>query len=194
MRATILPLLAAIGLLVLGAPPASAGGPTSVLLASPEHERVAAIYHTDSAYKRLENAVVGGSTAPADESSPYVTAAWLIHDVEVWRTDRIYLTSSGPVIETRTISPDGGNIWDAPATWHTSSSPRELAVLLDTLGVTTKSVQIVDTAATTLAAAEPVAAPRDVRWEWGIGGLAVGALLTAAVVRVQRVRQAKLIS
>ncbi|WP_436498789.1 hypothetical protein [Actinokineospora sp. HUAS TT18] len=190
MRATILPLLAAIGLVVLGAAPASAGGPTSVLLSSPENQRVAAVYHSDSAYKRLESAVHGGQAVKATESDSYVTATWLIHDVQVWRTDRIFLTASGPVIETRIVGPEGGNIWDAPATWHSSPAPAELAALFDTLGLT-KPGQVVDipaVAAPALAAVETTVAPGDVRWEWGIGGLVVGALVTFAAFRVRRAR------
>ncbi|HVK24283.1 MAG TPA: hypothetical protein VM677_23255 [Actinokineospora sp.] len=187
MRTKLLTLLAACTLVVLNATPAAAGGPTSVLLVYPESQRAAAVYHSDSAYKRLENALEGGSTEPANPDGSYVTATWLIHDVQVWRTDRVYLTSSGPVIETRTTMNDS-NIWDAPATWHTSSAPADLLALLDTLGVTDESTTA-RIAARANSAPPPVtqaATPRDVRWEWGIGGIVVGGLLALAAVRLRQ--------
>lgn len=186
MRATVLTLLTVIGLLVLSAGPAAAGGPTSVLLTMPGNQRAAALYHSDSAYIRLDSALTGGSAAAPYESDSYFTATWLLHDVDVWRTDRIYLTPTGPVIETRAVHGHEQGIWDAPASWHTSSSPKELIALLDSLGLTAgpASARIAEAAkaAPAPAPAEPVA---DVKWEWGIGGLIVGALLTvgAGLVR-----------
>ncbi|SDI21465.1 hypothetical protein SAMN05192558_101106 [Actinokineospora alba] len=187
MRATVLTLLTVIGLLVLNAGPAAAGGPTSVLLTMPENQRAAALYHSDSAYTRLDGALSGGATASPQESNSYITATWLIHDVDVWRTDRIYLTPSGPVIETRTTRGTEQGIWDVPATWHTSSSPKELMALFASLGLTSGSstARIAEAAAQPPAAPTPVEPVADVKWEWGIGGLIAGALLTVGAVLVR---------
>ncbi|MGH3861799.1 hypothetical protein [Actinokineospora sp.] len=188
MRATVLTLLTVIGLLFLSAGPAAAGGPTSVVLTMPENQRATALYHTDSTYILLDGALSGGAAAAPYESNSYVTATWLIHDVDVWRTDRIYLTSAGPVIESRTVRADGQGIWDVPASWHTSSSPKELMALLDSLKLTSgpASAQIADAAkAAPAPAPAPVEPVADVRWEWGIGGLIAGVLLTVAAVLVR---------
>ncbi|MBC6445687.1 hypothetical protein [Actinokineospora xionganensis] len=191
MRATVLTLLTVIGLLTLSAGPAAAGGPTSVLLTMPENQRAAALHHADSAYIRLDSALSGGSAAAPYESNSYFTATWLLHDVDVWRTDRIYLTPAGPVIETRTVHGHDQGIWDAPASWHTSSSPKELIALLDSLGLTAgpASARIAEAAKAEAAKAEPAPATvepvADVRWEWGIGGLIAGALITVGAVLVR---------
>lgn len=186
MRATVLTLLTVIGLLLLSAGPAAAGGPTSVLLTMPENQRAAALYHSDSTYIRLDSALSVGPTAAPYESNSYITATWLIHDVDVWRTDRIYLTPSGPVIETRTIRGSERGIWDVPATWHTSSSPKELIALLDTLGlISGPAAARVAEAVESAPAPTPVEPVADVKWEWGIGGLIAGALLTLGAVLVR---------
>jgi hypothetical protein len=191
MRATVLTLLTVIGLLVLSAGPAAAGGPTSVLLTMPENERATALYYSDSAYTRLDSALSGGVAVAPYESNSYFTATWLIHDVDVWRTDRIHLTPAGPVIETRTVDWTEREIWDAPTSWHTSSSPKELMALLDSLGLTSGPASARIAEAAKAAPAAPAAAPAavepvaDVKWEWGIGGLIAGALLTVAAVLVR---------
>jgi hypothetical protein len=109
-----------------GAGPAVAGGPTSVLVSVPGEGRVAALYHTDAPYQALEalsgelNAEVhpAARARPGGGAEPVATFTWLIHDVQVWRMDQVYLNADGaPWVERREVV-DGGSVWDAPATWH----------------------------------------------------------------------------
>lgn len=81
-------VLAVAGAVVLAAPgTATAGGPTSVLLASPYTGSATGLYYTDPDYEQLQ-ALLGGPDLPAGApqppgvtGSPYVTATWFIHDV-----------------------------------------------------------------------------------------------------------------
>ena len=61
---------------------------------------------------------------------------WLIHDVTPWRVDRIYLDGDGaPWIATQVMVSETGSIWDSPVVWHQPEAGKELALLLDSLGV-----------------------------------------------------------
>ena len=95
-RAAILLVLTLSALLV--AAPASAGGPTSVLVTVPGEGRSTALYYTDTAYERLSAALGVGQRvrevrdAPNDfRDGPPVILTWLIHDVMVWRVDQVYV-------------------------------------------------------------------------------------------------------
>ena len=89
---------------------ASAGGPTSVLLASPGNGRVAALYHTDAGYERLATAVdaygasAGSTTRPGSVTNDLgneIRLTWLIHDMTIWRIDRVHITDEDGVwVET----------------------------------------------------------------------------------------------
>jgi hypothetical protein len=148
---------AATGLLLLlgtalGASSAVAGGPTSVLLVVPGENRTASLYTGSADYDRLITLVGGfepptGSTTPPkgaddlgaagtnDSSGPGVTLTWLIHDVNVWRVDRVYADAAGgPLISTQT-SANGGDLWATPPVWHTAARGAQLTDLLDRLGV-----------------------------------------------------------
>ena len=70
------------------------------------------------------------------EAGTGVTVTWLIHDVEPWRVDRIYLAGDdGPWIATQEMLTGTGSIWDAPVVWHQPADGKELTLLLDSLGV-----------------------------------------------------------
>src|SRR5262245_30971387 len=80
--------LAATVMLLVAPLPASAGGPTSVILVSPGRQATASLYTTDEAYSRLENLL--GSNPVKDPAAPDVTGGpgsdainvtWLVHDV-----------------------------------------------------------------------------------------------------------------
>ena len=95
---TVLLLTVAISLALIA--PASAGGPTSAILSVPGEGKTASVYYTDAAYTELARLVgaegmeVPGKiddTGQSHESGPGVTVTWLIHDVQPWRVDRIYL-------------------------------------------------------------------------------------------------------
>ena len=203
--------------LVLLAPPgpASAGGPTSALLSVPGEARTASLYYTDDAYEQLAGLVdVGGSGTVAGsggshESGTTVTVTWLIHDVEPWRVDRIYLgADDGPWIATQEMVGDDTSIWDSPVTWHQPTDGKELILLLDSLGVgqagaatgtgaVDEPVSPAEPGPAVPASVEPASAPpaddgpatsaRDHLW-WGLGGLACGVLVAAGWTRLRSTR------
>jgi hypothetical protein len=179
--------------LVLLAPPgpASAGGPTSALLSVPGEARTASLYYTDDAYEQLAGLVdVGGSSTVdgsggSHESGTTVTVTWLIHDVEPWRVDRIYLGGEdGPWIATQEMVGDDTSIWDSPVTWHQPTDGKELILLLDSLGV--GQAGAVDEPVSP-AEPGPATSARDRAW-WALGGLAGGALLAAGWTRLRSTR------
>ncbi len=217
-------VLTAWVLAILAPPgPASAGGPTSALLSVPGEGRTASLYHSDDAYQQLARLVDVGGSGTVDESGrghetgPGVTVTWLVHDVEPWRVDRIYLGGDGgPWIATQELLTGTGSLWDAPVIWHQPAGGEELALLLDGLGVgragaasgtdgtgtgTDEPASVVEPGPGVPAAVEPAAATpapaddgsatsmRD-RARWGLGGLAGGLLLAAGWMRLRSPRTA----
>ena len=136
-------VLTAWVLAILAPPgPASAGGPTSAMLSVPGEGRTASLYYSDDAYEQLARLVDVGGAGSVDESGRSheagtgVTVTWLVHDVEPWRVDRIYLAGDdGPWIATQEMLTGTGSIWDAPVVWHQPADGKELTLLLDSLGV-----------------------------------------------------------
>jgi hypothetical protein len=117
---------------------AYAGGPTSVLLVNTDRARVHALYRTDAAYDRLAAAVGdadGASTPPlgvAGDSNDQVKLTWLIHDVMVWRLDRVVLTrNDGIWIETMLTLPED----DDTARWHRAHDDQALTAMLSAVGL-----------------------------------------------------------
>ena len=131
--------------------------------------------------------------------------AWLIHDVSIWRVDRIYPDApGGPWIASQTSY--SGDIWSSPVQWHTASQGTALTGLLTRLGLLggTAAAQPVDiappassTAVTpgrtappaTESAVDSAAADGPSGPVWGAVGLALGVLLTIAAGRVAGRRQ-----
>jgi hypothetical protein len=198
----------------LSAAPAQAGGPTSAFLSIPGAGQTSSLYYSDPEYDELAGFVgvseptgtFGGEESAAGHASgPGVTVTWLIHDVEPWRVDRIYVGDKGEVWISTQSTMDG-SIWEAPALWHRPEHPARLAALLGDLGLGKKSVTDtgVDGAAdapadTTPPASPPASTPETVRdvtadggqdWiasaAWAAGGLAAGVLLTVAWSRSRR--------
>ena len=214
-RATIATFaLTVTALLVAG--PALAGGPTSVLLVVPGSGRTASLYTGNADYQKLGELVGAfdaasgtGTTDPSANGRAFgsgVTVTWLIHDVHVWRVDRIYF-DGGPWIATQIVANESGVIWDKPVVWHTATRGKELAALLDRLGVSpiphgegpvADGPAVGSYAGTDLAA--PAAAPADesktasrrpdtAPWGqpgpvWGLAGLTLGVVLTTAALRL----------
>ncbi|MEV6650443.1 hypothetical protein [Streptomyces sp. NPDC051219] len=135
---------AALALGLVLAPGAVAGGPTSVIVVSPNSGEATALYHSAAGYGQLEKLLgqvgeSGPSTQP-DEAEAALTKGgparqlnmtWLIHDVSVWRVDRVFVPKTGPVwINTSTTAPrlDEGF-------WHKAESPDKLRGLLRSIGV-----------------------------------------------------------
>lgn len=139
----LIALLAAVSWLA-AAQSASAGGPTSVLLASPQTGRVAALYHTDNAYDRLADAVgafesqTGSTEKPAAvpyDPSGEIRLTWLIHDMSIWRIDRVHTTEQDGMWVQTVVSTDGGNLLEQPGTWHRPADPKALAAALRDAGL-----------------------------------------------------------
>jgi hypothetical protein len=193
----------ALTLLVWGAPPATAGGLTSVLVVSPESMETASLYYSDSAYQRLERLLGGGPDGGTDGGTDsgttikppeanliearQINVTWLAHDISPVRIDRIHLASDGPEawIHTSRTPPD----WNG--TWHRSPQPEALRALLDELGVTGEAVDPETIGAQPPAGGsapgpedgQPVTEPRtaatppaagDQDWWWALPGLALG--------------------
>lgn len=209
--ARLVAVVAVAGALVVGvAGTATAGGPTSVLLASPYADAAAGLYYTDADYARLQT-LLGGPELPAGSpppsaaaGSPYVTATWLIHDVDAWRIDRIFLVGDEAWIVSE-MSGDGGPLTgdgmypgqtgNAGAVWHRAADPVTLTALLTGLGVTPASARpLADASLAGSAPVQPAAAstpsPTTAGWVWAIGGLLAGLLIGGSVVRAARVRPA----
>ncbi|WP_319055642.1 hypothetical protein [Streptomyces europaeiscabiei] len=153
LAAAVGTLTTALALLLLGAPPSAAGGPTSVLLVSPTSQRTASLYGTEKQYDLLVRLLAptgsaldaNGEEAPewargdtaGEQISEMVTVTWMIHDVTPWRVDQLY-----------TASPDTKDVWihtdldiakDTGASddgvWNKAKQSEELRALLQGLGV-----------------------------------------------------------
>ena len=202
-RAAII-ALTVLMLCLLGARPAAAGGPTSVLLVAPATGRTASLYsgNGNGDYETLAELVgafradgVGAEdgSRTSHEQGTSITLTWLAHDVAVWRVDRVFLDApGGPWISTQTV--DGsGDIWDKPATWHKAERGGELAALLDRLGVGPRA-RTQPPASPAAVAAPPGGAGAVTRPSppdgngviWGAAGLTLGAALALAGVGASR--------
>jgi hypothetical protein len=182
--------------------PAAAGGPTSVLLVVPGEGRTASLYTGQADYETL-SALVGDSGNASGTATSHdhaigteVTATWLIHDVSVWRVDRIYPDApGGPWIATQTSFDGSGDIWSSPVQWHTATQGTALTGLLKRLGLLGGSAAAppadlappaspAASTPTTRLATEPAADDRSSGLVWGVTGLALGVALTLAALRV----------
>jgi hypothetical protein len=205
-------LAAAVLAVLLAAPGAAwAGGPTSVLLVSPTNERVAAIYTADPAYTELETLLAdpGGPVIgpPEDGAGQYVTATWLIHDVSIWRIDRIFLDRTDGIRVVTRIA-DGtsepadlsAGLWPGESggpgvSWHRPTDQDALITLLDRLGLLgpaasgdpTGDEALVTAAELRAAAAPPApepAAAGDGPWWWAGAGALLGGAAAVLGLRV----------
>jgi hypothetical protein len=176
------------------------GGPTSVLLASPGLERTASLYHSHDDYGRLLQLlesrvgapeVVSGGHSSRHMAGPLVRATWLIHDMYVWRIDRIYPEApGGPWIGT-TLTESSPLNGDERIVWYRIADPRGLVRILSNLALhgsagkpetpTPPPVNEQPATPATAATAEPSALTG---WRWSVLGLVAGAVLTALALRV----------
>src|SRR4051794_19419999 len=142
-RALLVALLAALltAATVAVAAPSSAGGPTSVLLVNSASGRVAALYPPPPGYHRLPDlrGPLTGSPAstepePANGAgnslldSGAINVTWLVHDVQVWRVDRIYLDGGGGLVASQSDL-SGGSALDAEPVLHRPSDAKGLVAL-----------------------------------------------------------------
>ncbi len=204
VRRTLALLVALFAVAALGTTPAHAGGPTSVLLSAPPH--VVAVGYEDQAYGELQRLTdIAASNGPMDTadhaSGHFVRAAWLIHDMSVWRIDIIYPDApGGPWIAT-TESMTTGSM-SAKPTWHTTTDRAALLKLLGSLkllhgqdfdgGPTTLDYAPAPELATQqpAVAAEPAATAQAASpgaftgWRWTIPGFLLGAVVAVLAVRL----------
>ncbi|MFI8530659.1 hypothetical protein ACIGMX_10450 [Streptomyces aquilus] len=191
---------AALGLALGSAGPAAAGGPTSVLIVSPESAETASLYYSDREYGTLERLLGEPGAGAADKppeadliAGPQINVTWMVHDVSPWRVDRVYPAADSQAVWIHTAA----NLDESTnGTWHRAQQPKVLRGLLKDLGVMGKAsagdsaVEYPppwdtyggDTEATrspdpTLAAsaARSSAAGDATDWWWALPGLAVGA-------------------
>ncbi|WP_052029321.1 hypothetical protein, partial [Streptomyces aurantiacus] len=133
--------VAALLTLLLCAPGAAAGGPTSVLLTSPESAETASLHHGQAAYGELET-LLGPTTEGESEQPPglslgatrQINVTWLAHDVHPWRVDRVYpepsATKDASTWIHTTTDPETMSGY-----WHRSPDPSALRALLKDLGL-----------------------------------------------------------
>ncbi|WP_257041067.1 hypothetical protein [Streptomyces sp. TLI_55] len=191
---------AALGLALGSAGPAAAGGPTSVLIVSPESAETASLYYSDREYGTLERLLGEPGAGSADKppeadlmAGPQINVTWMVHDVSPWRVDRVYPVADSQAVWIHTAA----NVDESTnGTWHRAQQPKVLRDLLKDLGMMGKAFygdsaveypppwdqSGMDAAATpspdpTLAAAAARSSrPGDATdWWWALPGLAVGA-------------------
>ncbi|MDX3852259.1 hypothetical protein [Streptomyces sp. AK02-01A] len=139
-------LVAALALTWGFAPSAMAGGPTSVLIASPESEETAALYYTDKEYAELTRQL-GALEEPAPKApgqkerprsldgalgSRQINVTWMLHDVRPWRVDRVYTSADLSTIWIATLPQPSPR---QEVSWHRAEQPAALRALLKKLGL-----------------------------------------------------------
>ncbi|MEQ4208970.1 hypothetical protein [Actinopolymorpha sp. B9G3] len=144
-RGLVLALVGAmVGLLALGPGTAHAGGPTSVLVVSPQKGVTASAYHSDDEYALLSRALdespVAQKGAPVDQvlgpGGSQTNVTWLVHDISIWRLDRILVdTEEGVWINTREAWEGDAVDLDGAGVWHRSPDPEGLLALLGRWGM-----------------------------------------------------------
>lgn len=123
-------------LIVIVAPSATAGGPTSVLVVNYEGQRAAGALTGSADYAALESALdayatpVGDRTAPASFMGTQLRLTWMIHDVTPWRVDAISISGDDVWVETVTDTSGDANLFDTAGVRH---RPKDAALLLSTL-------------------------------------------------------------
>ncbi|WP_256959601.1 hypothetical protein [Streptomyces viridochromogenes] len=197
-------LLAGCALLLWGAAPmASAGGPTSVLLAAPGNQRTAALYHSDREYAALERLLGtparGFREQPPDEAlmaADQINVTWMVHDVMPWRIDRVHRMARGKDVWIfRTTDVERRT----HGSWYRAARPDELRALFDDLDLTggptstpgayeeTRDAPEVPAAQPSEAASAPPAARAaggpgaGTGWWWAVPGAVAGAVLALSL-------------
>ncbi|KOU62838.1 hypothetical protein ADK57_23925 [Streptomyces sp. MMG1533] len=126
-------------LMLWGASSASAGGPTSVLVVSPQSTETASLYYSDEEYGELEQLLGAAATGLRDKppeaslmATRQINVTWMAHDVSPWRLERVFpRTDADEVwIHTTTNLSESVNGY-----WHQAQNPGQLRALLKDLGV-----------------------------------------------------------
>lgn len=130
---------------LLAASQAAAGGPTSLLIVNPASERTSSAHAGDARYERLARHVgidtgagveqpTGGGTPPGGIDQGFgseLRLTWLVHDMSVWRVDRIHLGKDEVWINTTRAWGDDPH----QEFWHRAAEPEKLRAALDETGV-----------------------------------------------------------
>jgi hypothetical protein len=185
-----------LSLFLLAAPAAFAGGPTSVILVNPGTGKTAALYNEDTQYISLMNAL-GDQVPGADPQAPDLhggpgTAAinitWLMHDVQVWRIDHVFLSEKdGPWVETY-MSYDAKITFEQRGIVHRPSDAAAMQKILHNLLDDAEKASPVAAVAPQPAPAPAPAPAAATGLHWGsmLVGLAVGAVLVMGFTLVRR--------
>lgn len=199
-------LATALALTMWAASPASAGGPTSVLVTSPGSEETASLYHSDKQYVELERLLgpVGKGTRErppeaVSASVRLVNVTWMVHDVAPWRVDRVFLADPGQDVWIHTTAHTTGS---PNGLWHRAEDPihvHKFLFGLDVMGETTGTGPGSGTypapwetegtgpetdQGAAAAASETRATPatdEGTDWWWAVPGLVAGAALALAL-------------
>jgi len=197
-------VVTALAVLLAAPGTAWAGGPTSVLLVSPTTGRAAAAHTSDPVYAELDALLAAPGSGvvgePPDGPGQYVTLTWLVHDVSVWRIDRVFLDAAdGMRVASRMSSGDptgtpidlAEGLWPGEsggpgASWYRPLDQAALAALFDRLGLLDPAAPDpsgdragVTAAELRAAAAPPAPAPEppargDGPWWWAGAGALLG--------------------
>jgi len=197
MRRVLLAVLLMTGAILMGAAPADAGGPTSVLLTNPGQGQATALYYSDPRYAELESLLHGASETGAKPpaGATYLNVTWLIHDAYIWRTDQVFLDGSNQVMVASTLEDSSGST----SIRLNKADSAAFVALASSLGLMKPGVGQPGTSGEVAAVApeaEPAAAPAPVvreetrwfslsGWRWAVPGLLIG-LVAAVVVRGRR--------
>ncbi|MFE0249722.1 hypothetical protein [Streptomyces sp. NPDC059010] len=135
---------AAFALLLWGAAsPASAGGPTSVLLVSPESTETAALYYSDKEYDELARLLGSPGMGTRDKppeadltASRQINVTWMAHDVTPWRLDQVYSADKGQAVWIHTAADLDSS---TNGIWHRADHPARLRALLTKLDLMGKA-------------------------------------------------------
>jgi hypothetical protein len=81
-----------------------------------------------------------GDANPPDGLNPgagqELRLTWLIHDMQIWRIDRVHLTSQDGIwLETVIDLTDSGDVFDRPARWHRPQDEKALTAMLAAAGL-----------------------------------------------------------
>lgn len=187
--------MSAVSLLIgaVGVATSSAGGPTSVIVVNPAQSATGALYGSDAEYGALQRALDNAQESErSDEgfregpgSPETINVTWLIHDVMVWRVDRVNIDDAGLVwVKTYDHTSDGGTLdWDRKAEWRmVPDSPDVLAIFkgMGVLGATAEAADV--TAELADRAGLPAPSSSDDGsglgwWVWGLAGVVAGVVL-----------------
>ncbi|MFI1398934.1 hypothetical protein [Streptomyces sp. NPDC020681] len=122
------------------APSAVAGGPTSVLVTSPESGETASLYYSDKDYEALLTLLGDGPTKGQTDRPPsldmavgsrQINVTWLAHDVSPWRVDQAYPSDRPGTVWIHTSTEMGSR----KGYWHQARQPKQLTALFAELGL-----------------------------------------------------------